>query len=206
MKRDGNRRLERIDSMKEREQEQVREQVREEIREEVPSREQILVMRNIMDNQLETSDDIEIGRVADIEAELRPDGRLVLTRLMTGPEALAGRISSRLRPIVHFLLRNRFEHGIPIDDLDGFHPTLRLRGRAIDYSTGESERWLANHIFRWLPGSGWKEWHEQLEQSGTGTAETEAATETRTEETRAPGDAARGNPAVASHQSEHHSH
>src|SRR5579885_3303464 len=144
MKRDGNRRLERIDSMKEREQEQVRE--------EVPSREQILVMRNIMDNQLETSDDIEIGRVADIEAELRPDGRLVLTRLLTGPEALAGRISSRLRPIVHFLLRNHFEHSIPIDEINGFHPTLRLRGRAIDYATGESERWLANHIFRWLPG------------------------------------------------------
>ncbi len=192
--------------MKEQQQEQVRKQEREEIREEIAPREQILVMRNIMDNQLESSDDIEIGRVADIEAELRPDGRLVLTRLLTGPEALAGRISSRLRPIVHFLLRNHFEHSIPIDEINGFHPTLRLRGRAIDYATGESERWLANHIFRWLPGSGWKEWHEQFEQPATGAAETETAAETRTEETRAPGHATPGNAAAASHQSQHHSH
>lgn len=132
-------------------------------------------------------------------------GVAIALSLLTGPEALAGRISSRLRPIVHFLLRNRFEHSIPIDEIGGFHPTLRLRGRAIDYATGESERWLANHIFRWLPGSGWKEWHEQFEQSGTGTAEAETAAETRTEETRASGHAT-PDAAAASHQSQHHSH
>src|SRR5579885_3217579 len=192
--------------MKEQEQVQSQQHVQEESAQGISEREQILVMRNIMDNQLETCDDIEIGRVADIEAELLPDGRLVLTKLLTGPESLAGRVSSRLRPIVHFLLRNHFEHSIPIDEINGFHPTLRLRGRAIDYATGESERWLANHIFRWLPGSGWKEWHEQFEQPATGAAETETAAETRTEETRAPGHAIPGNAAAASHQSQHHSH
>ena len=195
--------------MKEQDKEQVQEETRQEIAQAIAPQQQLLVMRNIMDNQLETRDDIEIGRVADIEAELRPDGRLVLTKLMTGPEALAGRISSHLRPIVHFFLRNRFEHSIPIDEIDGFHPTLRLRGCAIDYSTGESERWLANHIFRWLPGSGWKEWHEKREQSGTTAPERETEAETRTEEVRAPGDTTGTNSAAApgaAHQSHHHPH
>jgi sporulation protein YlmC with PRC-barrel domain len=131
------------------------------------SSQQILVMRNIMDNQLESCDDIEIGRVADIGAEWRPDGRLILTNLLTGPEALAGRVSSHLRPIVHFFLHARFEHCIPITEIDDFQPTLRLRGKAIDYSTGQSDRWIANHIFRWIPGSGWRKWHEQQQAHET---------------------------------------
>ncbi|HET9922207.1 MAG TPA: hypothetical protein VFQ30_20420 [Ktedonobacteraceae bacterium] len=129
----------------------------------VEPEERILIMRNIMDNQLETSDEIEIGRVADIEAEWRADGRLVLTNLLTGPEALAGRLSSHLRPIMRFFLRKRFEHSIPIIEIADFQPTLRLRGKAIDYPTGQSDRWIAQHIFRWIPGSGWRKWHEQLE-------------------------------------------
>ncbi len=202
--------------MQEQEQQQQQEQSQQHLQKEgtqgIVEREQILVMRNIMDNQLETCDDIEIGRVADIEAELLPDGRLVLTKLMTGPESLAGRVSSHLRPLVHFFLRNRFEHSIPIDEIDDFRPTLRLRGRAIDYATGESERWIANHILRWIPGSGWKEWHERLEQqlSGASEPETENEAETRTGEIRAPGHATGTNAAVASttpttsHQSHHH--
>ena len=118
----------------------------------VEAEQSILIMRNIMDNQLETRDKIEIGRVADIEAEWRPDGRLVLTNLLTGPEALVGRVSSHLRPIARFFLRNRFEHSIPITELEDFQPTLRLRGKAIEYTTGQSDRWIAEHIFRWIPG------------------------------------------------------
>ncbi|HLI08382.1 MAG TPA: hypothetical protein VKV40_17600 [Ktedonobacteraceae bacterium] len=201
--------------MQEQEQEQVQQEIQEEIAQEISPRQQILVMRNIMDNQLETCDDIEIGRVADIEAELLPDGRLVLTKLLTGPESLAGRVSSRLRPIVHFFLRHRFEHSIPIDEVDGFHPTLRLRGRARDYTIGASERWIANHILRWIPGSGWKEWHERLEQQQPGPckpeteAEVQAETGNETQEIRAPGDAVGTNTSVASttaHQPHDHTH
>ena len=123
--------------------------------------EQIFAMRNIMDNQLETSDDIEIGRVADIEGEWRSDGKLILTSLITGPEALAGRFSARLRSLFHFFLRGRCEHCIPITEIDDFQPTLRLHGKATDYAVGQSDRWIANHIFRWIPGSGWRKWYAQ---------------------------------------------
>lgn len=119
------------------------------------SQDELLAMRDIMDGQLETSDEIEIGRVADIEAEWREDGKLVLTKIVTGPEALAGRVASHLRPIAHFLLRGRFEHSIPLSEVKSFGPTLRLRKKAVDYAVGQSGRWIAAHILRWIPGSGY---------------------------------------------------
>jgi len=118
------------------------------------SGDQLLAMRDIMDSQLETSDKRKIGRVADIEAEWHEDGKLVLTNIVTGPQALTGRVASRLRPIARFLLRDRFEHCIPLSEVENFGPTLRLRRKAIDYPVGQSDRWIADHILRWIPGNG----------------------------------------------------
>ncbi len=115
---------------------------------------QTLSIADIIDNQLETRDRREIGRVADIEAEWRQDGKLVLTNLVTGPQALAGRVSSHLRPFFRFIFRDRFEHTIPLKEVKDFGPTLRLRGNAEDYTVGQSERWIADHILRWIPGNG----------------------------------------------------
>ena len=114
----------------------------------------IFSIRDIIDSQLETRDDVEISRVADIEAELRADGKLELTHLMVGPQALAGRVASPLRSLFRFLLRDRFEYRIAISDVEHFGPTLRLKGRARDYEIGQSERWIAKHILHWIPGSG----------------------------------------------------
>ena len=114
----------------------------------------LLAMGDIMDMQLETSDGCHVGRVADIEAELRDDGALVLTHLVVGPEALSGRVGSRLRPLAHLLLRGRFDHRIPVTEIEDVGPTVRLRGAAEDYAAGRSDRWLAEHIVRFIPGSG----------------------------------------------------
>ena len=116
--------------------------------------EQLLVMRDIMDSQLETHDKRDIGRVADIEAEWRDDGKLVLTNIVTGPEALTGRVASHLRPIARFLLRGHFEHRIPLGDVENFGPTLHLCKKAKDYSVGQSDQWIVDHILRWIPGNG----------------------------------------------------
>jgi hypothetical protein len=115
----------------------------------------IFSIRDIIDSQLETSDDIEIGRVADIEAEWRPDGSLVLTSLVDGPQALMARISPELTPLARWLFRDRFDHSIPISDVEYFGPTLRLRGRAQEYPVGRSEQWIAKYLLRWIPGSGY---------------------------------------------------
>ena len=113
-----------------------------------------LSIAEIIDNQLETRDHIEIGRVDDIEAEWREDGSLVLVNVVAGPQALARRVSSHLEPILKFLLRDRFEQRIPIGEIEDFGPTLHLQRKATDYAVGQSERWIADHILRWIPGSG----------------------------------------------------
>jgi hypothetical protein len=114
----------------------------------------IFSIRDIIDSQLETSDGIEIGRVADIRAEIRADGRVVLIALVSGPQALAGRVGAPLKSLFRFFLRDRFEHEIPIREVESFGPTLRLRGKAANYAIGQSEKWLVEHILRWIPGNG----------------------------------------------------
>lgn len=114
----------------------------------------IFSIRDIIDSQLVTSDERRIGRVADIEGEWRNDGSVVLTSLMCGPQALARRTAKPFLTIARFLFRNRFEHTIPISDVTHFGPTLQLRNAATDYKVGQSERWIAKYILRWIPGSG----------------------------------------------------
>ena len=114
----------------------------------------IFSIRDIIDSQLETSDGIEIGRVADIKAEIQADGKLVLISLVSGPQALAGRVGAPLKSLFRFFLRDRFEHEIPIKEVESFGPTLRLCGKAADYTIGQSEKWLVEHILRWIPGNG----------------------------------------------------
>jgi len=115
---------------------------------------EIFSVRDILDSQLMSHDEIEIGRVADIEVELHDDGSLTLTHVITGPQALAGRISWRLKAVFCWILRDRFEQRIPLSEIEQFGPTLYLHGNARDYAVGQSERWLAAHILRWIPGSG----------------------------------------------------
>ena len=111
-------------------------------------------IRDILDSQLLTSDGKRIGRVADITAEEHTDGSMKLTHLVVGPQALAGRINTHVEALFHFFLRDRFEHSIPISEVTRFGPTLILRGKAEDYPVGQSERWIAKHILRWIPGNG----------------------------------------------------
>lgn len=111
-------------------------------------------MGDLADEQLETADKRYIGRVADVEAEWRADGTLVLTDLVVGPQALAGRVASWLRPLARVLLRDRFDHRIPLSDAEELAPTIRLRKPAAEYAVGQSERWLVEHVMRFIPGSG----------------------------------------------------
>lgn len=114
----------------------------------------LLAMRDLLDAQLQTADGVRIGRIADIEAEWRDDGTLVLMDILTGPQALAGRVASRIVPLARFVFRDRFERRIPMSEVVETGPTVRLRGNASDYPVGQSDRWLANHIVRFIPGSG----------------------------------------------------
>lgn len=119
-------------------------------------RDAICSIRDIIDSQLETADGVAIGRVADIELAVQEDGTLLLTALLTGPQALAGRVSPHLQKCLRLLLRDRLESRIPLSEVVTIGPTLRLRQNADAYTVGQSERWIARHILRWIPGSGYR--------------------------------------------------
>ena len=116
--------------------------------------EERLVMRDLMDNALEGADGRHIGRVDDLEAEWRDDGRLVLTQVLCGPEPLLGRVASRLRPLAHAVLRGRLDSSLPIEEIRELDRTIKLRQPSSCYEVGKSDLWIARHILRWIPGSG----------------------------------------------------
>jgi hypothetical protein len=112
------------------------------------------VMRDLMDGQLRGADGVDIGRVADIEAEWGADGQLVLRRLWCGPEALARRVSSRLGRLVASLTRGRFDHSIPIEEVASIDSlVIKLRRPSSHYQVGRSERRLADLFSRLLPSA-----------------------------------------------------
>jgi sporulation protein YlmC with PRC-barrel domain len=117
--------------------------------------ERALLMRDVIDGQLESSDRLRIGRVADvlIEDGDAGDGPHV-TAIAMGPEALAGRVHRGLRGVFHRLLRGRWDQALAIDELEELGPTLRLRRAAHEYEVASGERWVGGRIVRRLPGAG----------------------------------------------------
>lgn len=115
---------------------------------------ELFAMRDVMDGLLLSADDLSLGRVADIEIDIGDDGAARLTAILVGPEALVGRISSRLRPMCRRIFRGRFDHRIAIAEIVEFGPTLQLRQTAERYPVGQADRWVMRHILRFIPGSG----------------------------------------------------
>ncbi len=111
-------------------------------------------MRDIVDGQLVSLDGRRMARVADVRGEWREDGSLWLTHIVVGPEALVGRVSDRFRAVLSRLFRGRFDHRIPLADVEELGPTIRLRRRASEYGLGGADDWIVKHVFRFLPGSG----------------------------------------------------
>ena len=111
-------------------------------------------MRDVVDGQLETIEDRRIGRVADLAAEWREDGSLVVTEIVVGPEALTGRISRRLGVFVRRRTGARFEHRIAMSEVEEVGPTVHLRGHREDYPLHGLDDWLNRHVIRFIPGGG----------------------------------------------------
>jgi hypothetical protein len=111
-------------------------------------------MRDIADGLLESADGVSLGRVADIEIALDGDGAPRLTAILIGPEAVVGRVSSRLRPVARWLFRGRFDHRIALEEVAEFGPTITLRHAKEHYPLGHADDWVYRHILRFIPGSG----------------------------------------------------
>src|SRR5689334_8138515 len=102
----------------------------------------LLVMRDLVDEQLRGPDGRRVARVAGIEATWQEDGSLVLTELVVGPQELAGRVWRRLRPLARALLRDRFEHRIPVAEIAKIELDIHLRGDPARYGVGTADRWV----------------------------------------------------------------
>jgi len=108
----------------------------------------------VLDAQLEGADRKRVGRVGDLRAVWSDDGQLRVTTILVGPQVLLGRLSYRLRGAAQRVLGDRFAHTIPIEDVEEVGPTVRLRGRAETYTVAAGDAWVADHLLRWIPGSG----------------------------------------------------
>ncbi len=113
----------------------------------------LLVMHDIADGQLQSSDGRRLGRVTDILCQHQDDGSLEAIALALGPEACLRRISSRFGRRAHRLFKGRYERSVDIGEVVEFGPTLRLRERADAYDVHDGDVWAA-HIIRFVPGSG----------------------------------------------------
>jgi sporulation protein YlmC with PRC-barrel domain len=113
----------------------------------------LLVMHDIVDGQLQSSDGRRLGRVADILCQRQDDGSLKAIALALGPEACLRRIASRFGRRAHRLFKGRFERSVEIGEVVEFGPTLRLREKADAYDVHDGDIWAA-HVIRFVPGSG----------------------------------------------------
>ena len=114
----------------------------------------LFLMRDIVDGQLRTRDGRDIARVADVEGWWHPDGSLVLSDMIVGPQALVTRVWGRLEPLARFLLRDRFEHRIPLEEIATIELDICLKRDASAYRVGHADTWVVDHILRFIPGSG----------------------------------------------------
>jgi sporulation protein YlmC with PRC-barrel domain len=113
----------------------------------------LLVMHDIADGQLQSSDGRRLGRAADILCQRQDDGSLKAIALALGPEACLRRIASRFGRRAHRLFKGRFERSVGIGEVVEFGPTLRLREKADAYDVHDGDIWAA-HVIRFIPGSG----------------------------------------------------
>jgi sporulation protein YlmC with PRC-barrel domain len=113
----------------------------------------LLVMHDIADGQLRSSDHRRLGRVTDILCQHQADGSLKAIALALGPEASLRRISSRFGRRAHRLFKGRFERSVEIGQVVEFGPFLRLREKADAYNLHDGDTWAAR-VIRFVPGSG----------------------------------------------------
>lgn len=118
------------------------------------AREEVLVMRDLVDERLRAPDGRSVARVAGLEAEWRADGSLMLTAMTVGPQEELCRIWRGFGRIARWLLRGRWEHRVPMEEIAAIELDIILRADPARYGVGTADAWVLDHILRFIPGNG----------------------------------------------------
>ena len=126
-----------------------------------PSRSRTLdVLLSLFDRQVLDGDGTPVGKVDDVELARRDDGRLVLSALLLGPDALTPRydeplgrwahaVWARLRsPEAQVVGRVELRHLVRLDS------AVHVAVTAAQVGNDGLERWALRHVVAKLPGSG----------------------------------------------------
>lgn len=117
-------------------------------------RDELLLMRDIVDCQLVDCDGERVTKVAGVEAELREGGRPVVLALLVGPEPLARRTGPRIGQLVERITGGRREVRIPWGHVLDVGPDIDLDVPAQATGATHAEDWVRDRIIDKIPGSG----------------------------------------------------
>lgn len=112
---------------------------------------EILLMRDVVDNQILDATGRRVTKVAGLEAELRDGKRPVVRALLIGPEPLARRFGARAGKLVERITGGRRTIRIPWSDVTEAGPDVQLRCRAEDTGATHAEDVVRDRIIRFLP-------------------------------------------------------
>lgn len=113
---------------------------------------------HLLDRQVVDCEDEPVAKVDDVEFTVDDEGRLRLTALLVGPEALGARLGGRLGQWVSDVgrrLRPDLSEPprVPIEDVASLGEPIRLARHRDDYDFPRSEAWCRQHMIDRLPGS-----------------------------------------------------
>jgi sporulation protein YlmC with PRC-barrel domain len=115
---------------------------------------ELLLMRDLVDNQLTDSQGERITKVAGVEVELRAGTRPVVRALLVGPEPLARRIGPRVGRLMERITGGRREGHIPWERVEDAGPDVKLNVPASATGATHAEDWVREKIVGKIPGSG----------------------------------------------------
>lgn len=117
-------------------------------------------LSGLLDCQILDHDGLMVGKVDDLELEVRADGRLVVTALLLGAGALGPRIGGGSGSVITrswARLSGRSPadvYRIPFDEVASVDSAVHLGVSLRALDCGESEEWVRSRIIQALPGSG----------------------------------------------------
>jgi hypothetical protein len=115
---------------------------------------------HLLDRQIVDPDEAPVAKVDDLELLQRPDGRLAVSALLTGPGALGPRTGGRLGLwMVAIWRRLRPDADPPLGRIEARAVThtdsaVHVSARARDLAVDGFEQWARAHVIEKIPGAG----------------------------------------------------